>query len=233
MGYDGFDWADGDEIFEEAGPKSGGTQAYGALVELAQQQGRSAREMLAERGTTGYQCPLRLEDGAVEETPRFHDAEVAQATGGERGTFKTETGKAVFALGDWNDVVDRHESLAPRDGEVWVINRRDSRTWSGMIEDRRIGFRIEQMPENVIEIDPADAQESGVVDGDRVRIVGSRGAFTAVAEITDRLQPGVACAYFNYLGQVETAANNVVSETTDPINGMFSFKLGRGRIEKV
>lgn len=233
MGYDGFEWHDGDEIFDEAAPNSGGTQAYGALVEAAQSRGRSAREMLAERGTTGYQCPLRLEEGEIVETARFHDADVAQSTDGERGVFKTESGKAVFAIGDWNDVVDRQESLAPREGEVWVINRRDSRTWSAMIEDKRIAFRFDQMPENVIEIDPADAEVSGVTGGDRVRIVGPRGAFVAVAEVSERLQPGVACAYFNYLGEVANAANNVVSSTPDPINGMFSFKLGRGRIERI
>jgi arsenite oxidase large subunit len=233
MGYDGFDWPDADAIFEEAGPKSGGTQAYGALVEYAQQQGRRAREVLAEFGTRGVQCPVRLEDGVLQETARFHDADVAQATAGERGGFKTSSGKAMFAIGDWADVEDRQQSLEPGEGEVWVLNRRDSRTWSAMIEDRRIGQRIEQMPDNVLEISPADAQTYGVVDGDRVRVVGREGSFTAVAEVSDRLQPGVTCTYFNYLGEVATAANNVVSSEPDPINGMFSFKLGRGRIEKL
>ncbi|MGH1346762.1 MAG: arsenate reductase (azurin) large subunit [Nannocystales bacterium] len=232
MGYDGFDWATGDEIFEEAGPKSGGTQAYGALVEEAQRQGRPARDLLAERGTEGYQCPIYVEDGRLRETPRFHDAETAEQTAGDRGAFKTASGKAVFAIGDWNDVIDRHESLAPRDGELWVINRRDSRTWSAMIEDRRIAHRIEQMPENTLELNPIDAGAAGIADGDPVRVVGSHGSFSAVAILTDGLQPGVSCAYFNYLGELDTAANNVVSNTTDPINGMFSFKLGRGRIEK-
>lgn len=44
---------------------------------------------------------------------------------------------------------------------------------------------------------------------------------------------GVTCAYFNYRGQVHTTANNVVSNATDPTNGMYSFKLGRGTIEKL
>jgi len=233
MGYDGFDWADGDAIFEEAGPKSGGTQAFGALVEYAQRQGRPARAVLAEQGTRGLQCPLRLEGDTLEETPRFHDADVAEASAGERGAFKTDSGKAVFALGDWNDVVERQASLAPEEGEIWVLNRRDSRTWSAMIEDRRIEQRIEQMPDNILELDPSDADAYGVQDEDRVRVVGRQGSFEAVVEVSDQLQPGVACTYFNYLGEVSTAANNVVSNTPDPINGMFSFKLGRGRIEKI
>jgi len=244
MGYAGFDWSSSAEIFEEAAAVSGGTQAYGALVEHARAQGRSAHEVLAERGTDGYQCPLRLEDGAVIETPRFHDAVLAAQTGGERGAFGTSTGKAVFARGDWDDVVERQELLQPRDGELWVINRRDSRTWSAMVEDRRIRHRMEQMPDNLLEVSPQDAAALGLADGDSIKVRcdavtdptlapvrGMSGEFSAILEITDRMMPGVTCAYFNFGGSVAHAANNVVSNTTDPINGMYSFKLGRGRIE--
>ncbi len=246
MGYSGFDWANADEIFEEAAAVSGGTQAYDALVELARREGRPARELLADYGTRGVQCPLYLEDDQLQETKRFHDAEVAASSDGQRGGFKTSSGKAVFARGDWNDVVERQALLQPRDGEIWVVNRRDSRTWSAMIEDRRIPFRMAQMPEHAIELHPDDAAQRGLQAGDRVQVrndsvgapdqpatVGRRGAFTGVIEVSDRMAPGVACAYFNYLGEVATAANNVVSNSTDPINGMYSFKLGRGIIEKV
>jgi len=244
MGYAGFDWTRSAEVFEEAAAVSGGTQAYGALIEHARAQGRSAHDVLAERGTQGYQCPLRLEDGVVLETPRYHDAQVAAQTDGERGAFGTSTGKAVFARGDWDDVVPRQEMLQPRDGELWVINRRDSRTWSAMVEDRRIRHRMDQMPENVLEVSPQDAASLGLANGDPIKVVcaavpdldvaavpGMDGEFSAVVEISEDMLPGVTCAYFNYLGSVAHAANNVVSNTTDPINGMYSFKLGRGRIE--
>ncbi len=231
MGYAGFDWPDADAVFEEAASASGGSQAYEALVELARTRGRSARAELETHGTTGLQCPLRFEDGALQQTERLHDGAVAEATEGARGGFKTRSGQAMFALGDWNDVVDRHASLAPDEDELWIINRRDSRTWSAMIEDRRIEHRMAQMPAPVLELNPADATRAGVSEEDRVRIVGRRGSFEATVALTDALQQGVACAYFNYLGEVATAANNVVSDEPDPINGMFSFKLGRGRVE--
>lgn len=245
MGYEGFDWRNGDELFEEAAAVSGGTQAYGALIEQAQRLGRPAREVLADHGTTGLQCPLRFEDGQLHQTLRFHDADVAAATGGERGGFNTATGKAVFARGSWDDVEPRQSMLAPREGELWIVNRRDSRTWSAMIEDRRIPFRMAQLEDNVLEMSAEDANARALVDGDRIRIrapnvpdpeqpelAGREGVFSAVVMVTDRVLPGVACAYFNYLGEVATAANNVVSNRTDPINGMYSFKLGRGVVEK-
>ncbi|MEM7156113.1 MAG: arsenate reductase (azurin) large subunit [Myxococcota bacterium] len=246
MGYTGFEWGSSNEVFEEASAVSGGTQAYGALVEQAREQGRPAHDVLAEYGTSGLQCPLRLEDGVIQQTPRFHDAEVAEVTAGERGGFKTATGKAIFARGDWDDVVERQDMLAPRDGELWVINRRDSRTWSAMVEDERIAHRRMQMPYNVVELNAQDAAVLGIVSGDRIEVRNSdvvdpdlepmssaAGSFEAMAEISERLPAGVSCAYFNFLGDVSQAANNVVSNTTDPINGMYSFKLGRGHIAKL
>ncbi len=244
MGYDGFEWMSGDDIFEEAADVSGGTQAYGALVELAQRQGRPARRVLEDHGTTGLQCPLRLDGDQLQQTERYHDADTASSTDGERGAFGTRSGKALFARGSWADVLPRQELLAPRPGELWVINRRDSRTWSAMIEDRRIRPRMDQMSDNVLEVNPTDAERLGLDSGRRVRVRchavsdpafaavrGLDGVFEAVVEVSDRLQTGVTCAYFNYFGEVTSAANNTVSNTTDPINGMYSFKLGRGVLE--
>ncbi|MCH9682155.1 MAG: molybdopterin-dependent oxidoreductase [Deltaproteobacteria bacterium] len=242
MGYSGFDWPDADALFEEAVGGSSGTQACAALVEHAQSMGVPARQLLAEHGTRGLQCPLHLEDGELRQTPRFHDADVFEETAGERGGFRTSTGKAIFALGRWDDAVERQEQLAPRDGELWVINRRDSRTWSGMIEDRRIRHRMAQGIVNAVEMHPSDAAARGLSHGDRIRVtcasvvsapVAVDGAFEGVVEISDRVQAGVTCAYFNYFGEVSMAANSVVSNTTDPINGMFSFKLGRGMFERL
>jgi len=58
----------------------------------------------------------------------------------------------------------------------------------------------------------------------------TQGYFEAVAVVTDRVRPGVACAYFNFGGDPITAANNAVSNSTEDITNKHSFKLGRGRI---
>ncbi len=246
MGYAGFDWETAAEVFTEAAQASSGVSDYKALVEHAASMNRSAHEVLAEYGTKGLQCPLRMEGGELRETLRVHDAQVWEDTDGERGRFNTRSGKALFVHGSWDDAVERQEALAPREGELWVINRRDSRVWSGMIEDRRIPQRMAQMPENVLEMNVEDAAPLLLRDGDRVlvrtdhvsvteggwRVSGSSG-FYATVEVSECMAAGVTCAYFNYLGDVQQTANNVVSNTTDPINGMYSFKLGRGVVEKV
>lgn len=226
MGYEGFDWPSSEAIFVEAAEQArGSAHDYSGLVELAEETGESAYALLAARGTTGLQCPAIAVNGEITQTVRLHDAAA------DRG-FKTAGGKAMFVEGSWDDVVDRHASLLPAAGELWIINRRDSRTWSAMIEDVRIPVRLEQMPEHRLEIHPDDAAQAGVADGDPMRVVTGDLEFEARAELTDRLLPGVACAYFNYTGSLRTAANNAVADSTDPISGLYAFKLGRGRVER-
>lgn len=67
MGYSGFDWADGNAVFEEAAARSRNTEHdYWELVALAREQGRRAHELLEDLGTTGIQCPIKRKDDTLE-----------------------------------------------------------------------------------------------------------------------------------------------------------------------
>ena len=74
MGFDGFDWADSNAVFEEAAARSaGGVHDYAALVELARSKGMRGHDLLRELGTTGIQCPITLESGELAGTVRIHE----------------------------------------------------------------------------------------------------------------------------------------------------------------
>ena len=104
MGYDGFDWQDSNEVFEEASEASRGTvHDYAALVEVARSQGKTGHQFLRELGTTGIQCPIKLENGRLAGTTRLH------AKG-----FSTASGKAIFTKGDWNNVEPFQRQFAPQ-----------------------------------------------------------------------------------------------------------------------
>jgi arsenite oxidase large subunit len=236
MGYEGFDWRSGSAIFEEAAPRSeGGPHAYQALIEYARDNATNAREVLRDRGTTGFQCPLYYEEGAIKETPRYHDAET------KRG-FSTPSGRAHFVGVRWREVETRQAELAPPAGELWVINRRASTNWSSLVEDLRNPFRVEQLPVNYLELHPDDASRLGISDGDPVMVENDAvtepspwtdtrtGQFEAVALISDRMRKGTSCAYFNFGGDPALAANSVVPNSTEPITNKQAFKLGRGRV---
>ena len=237
MGFEGFDWSGSKELFERAAAASDGPHQFQALVEYAAANNKSARDVLREAGTTGYQCPLSLDNGKIKETERYHDAETGRG-------FSTTTGKALFISVWWSDVKARQNRLKPRANELWVVNRRNASNWSALIEDLRIPFRVEQMPNNVLEIHTDDAARLGIEHGTPVVVETAGvisesewayalqdGRFEAVACVTDNIRPGVTCSYFNYGGDPATAANNAVSNDIDPITNKHSYKLGRGIVK--
>ena len=235
MGFEGFDWADSNEIFEEAAERSGGGRRdYVALVEKARADGRRAHDLLRDYGTQGLQTPLKLVDGELEETVRLH-ADLS---------FKSDSGKANFVLPDWDAVAERNSVLAPstEEGELWVLNGRINAIWNNMFDFARREITTERWPMNFLEISQADADERGIESGDLLSIESShvrdqlgnetRGGFTAVAYITDTVQPGTTFTYFLYPG---SPSNTVTPGDSDlqPINRRYNFKLGRGTVTKI
>ena len=232
MGYEGFDWADTNEVFEEAAPKSsGGRRDFAALVEKAQADGVRAHDLLRTYGTTGLQTPLKLENGELVETVRLH----------ENLKFKSESGKANFVFADWDAVSDRNTQLAPDPAkdEVWVLNGRINAVWNNMSDFRRRATSKERWPSNFLEINPADAVDWGIVNGDLLSIESDEvldqlgrkttGVFTAVAYISDIVPTGVTYTYFLFPG---SPANNVTSadSSMQPTSLRYNFKLGKGKI---
>ena len=235
MGFDGFDWADSNAVFEESAPRSGGSRKdYRALVEKARREGVRAHDLLAEHGTTGLQAPLGLDGDRITETVRLH----------EDLRFKSDSGRANFVLPDWSAVRNRNRVLAPRPekGEVWVLNGRVNALWNNLSDFSRRQLSNDRWPLNPIEINPLDARRWGIGAGDLVSVecdsvldqVGERtsGGFTAVAYPTDAVPPGVTFTYFLFPG---SPSNNVVPADTSlqPLSLRYPFKLGRGTIRRL
>jgi len=232
MGFEGFDWADTNEIFEEAAPKSsGGRRNFAALVEKAQADGVRGHDLLRTYGTTGLQTPLSLEGGELIETPQLH-ADLQ---------FKSDSGKANFVFADWDAVQERNAILGPDEskGEVWVLNGRINAAWNNFFDHARRQNTVERWPANFLEIHPADAAERGIVNGDLLSIESddvrdqlgrsTSGGFTAVAYVSDIVPPGVTFTYFLFPG---SPANSVVSADTSlqPLSLRYNFKFGKGTI---
>ncbi|MBQ10081.1 MAG: hypothetical protein CMJ45_00825, partial [Planctomyces sp.] len=233
MGFDGFDWQDSNDVCEEASQRSAGSvHDYVALVDLARSQGKRGHELLRELGTTGIQCPIKLENGSLVGTPRLH-----------QDSFGTKSGKAVFPRGDWSNVEPFQQQFAPQGDELWVTNMRTNEHWQSQSDDMRIPYRWERFPANILEINPADAVARGIESGDWVEVKNDNvltqtGAshsakFKAVAYVTDQVAAGVTCSYFLFgQGRLDMAANSVTPGITDPINNRYRYKLGKGVVEK-
>ncbi len=233
MGYEGFDWADGSALLEEAaGYSQGSRRDFSELPAAAQAQGKSIYDLLREMGNEGIQTPARTIDGKLTPTRRLH-ADLR---------FKTTSTKANFVRADWQAVAARNAALAPRDDELWVTNSRVNHLWNNMSDFTRRAYAIRRWPANFLEIHPDDAAARGIANGDLLRIenddvadqVGGTiaASFEAVAYVSDIVPAGLTNTYVCYPGSY---GNSVTSgdATLQPLTARYVFKLGRGRIVRV
>lgn len=86
-----------------------------------------------------------------------------------------------------------------------------------------------------VTVHPADAAARGITDGTRVRVSNDRGAFEAVAEVSDRVRPGVAAAPKGHWAKFHGGANvnATVAERDSDLGGGAVFHDNRVEIAPV
>jgi formate dehydrogenase major subunit len=85
-----------------------------------------------------------------------------------------------------------------------------------------------QMPEGYVEINPQDAAEKGIADGDEVSVASRRGEITAKAMLTDRVKPGMVFLPFHFS---ESSANVLTNPALDPVCKIPEYKVCAVRIQ--
>lgn len=196
MGFDGYDWVDGNAVFEEAARFSrGDVLDYYPLVWQAKQKGRKGHDALRDLGTTGIQCPVRLEAGKLVGTARLHDSTLALGTPEGPTThakwltaFNTHSGKALLVKSPWEWFAEFFERIRPNreKGEFWVTCGRINEVWQSAFDDLRKPYIAARWPGNFVEIHPDDAQPYKIESGDLVRLTNNdvliqTGGFNRVA----------------------------------------------------
>jgi len=242
MGYDGFDWENSNEIFEEAAASSEGAQNdYTALVELAREEGKTGHEKLREFGTTGIQTPIRRDGDELVGTSRVHTTEEDHlAPEGERG-FSTASGNAIFPRGDFRHDQEFWEEVRP-DGtdEFWLIDGRFNMDWQSKFDDVRKVYNAQRMPKHAMLIHPDDATEKGIEMADWVRIESEvqtqledetyQAAISALAYVTDEVPRGIL---FDYFLTKSNPSNSFTHGQTDDISNFYRFKTKSVSIERL
>lgn len=85
-------------------------------------------------------------------------------------------------------------------------------------------------PEERIELNPADAKELGVADGDFIKLSTRRGKTVARAWVTERVAPKSVFSTFHYW---EANCNELTNAAAlDPICGIPEYKVSAARVEK-
>ena len=84
--------------------------------------------------------------------------------------------------------------------------------------------------EDVLEIHPHDAEDRGIVEGDRVAIESRAGETVLRATVTDRIQPGVVYTTFHF---PECGSNVLTTDNTDWATDCPEYKVTAVQVRKV
>jgi formate dehydrogenase alpha subunit len=85
-------------------------------------------------------------------------------------------------------------------------------------------------PEAVVEINPDDASQLGIAQGDKVKVGSRRGEVVTKAKVTEALPPGVVFMTFHF---AESAANVLTNPKLDPVSKIPELKVSAVRVEKL
>ncbi len=180
MGFEGYDWEDDNDVFEEAARFSrGGVLEYNVLVWRARQMGMKAHDLLRTLGTEGIQTPIRWVKGEMVGTERLHDSTLE--LGSPEGPtvhskwlthFKSHSGKALLIKSPWELFSDFYERATPdpAKGEFWLTTGRINEVWQSAFDDVRKPYILNRWPDTWVEIHPDDAAVYGIESGDEVRL---------------------------------------------------------------
>jgi len=84
-------------------------------------------------------------------------------------------------------------------------------------------------PHELAEINPHDARELGLSEGDMVRVTSRRGSITSRVTVTGRVPIGTVFMTFHYK---ESPVNELTNSAADPVTKTAEFKVCAVRIEK-
>ncbi|MCP4701527.1 MAG: arsenate reductase (azurin) large subunit [Gammaproteobacteria bacterium] len=186
MGFEGYDWKEANDVFEESCRFSRGSRTdYNVVRTVAMRKGMKAHEFLRTFGTTGLQCPLLLDGEKILETKRQHDFNRTDIpeTGPEGVSvskknihaFKSHTAKLNLLKTPWSAWSDFYDFMQPKGDELWVTNGRINEVWqSGFDDMERRPYIQQRWPANFLEIHPDDAAKRGIESGDMVTVESHR-----------------------------------------------------------
>ncbi|MFZ0014114.1 MAG: molybdopterin dinucleotide binding domain-containing protein, partial [Acidimicrobiia bacterium] len=143
----------------------------------------------------------------------------------------TPSGKVELARDELLADVDRLRtaSMAPSDGDLVLIGRRDVRSNNSWMHN--VDVLVRGKERCTLQINPADAAHIGVLAGGRVKISSASGLLVAPVEITDDIMRGVVSLPHGWGHDMEGSELSVASHSagvnsnvlatgeTDPLSG--------------
>lgn len=145
--------------------------------------------------------------------------------------FYTPTGRAqIHAVNDGNksEATDAAFPFILTTGRI-----RDQ--WHTMTKTGKVNKLKSHLPDSFVEIHPDDAKKQGIADLDLVVLTSKRGQVRVKATLTDSICKGVVFLPMHWgkiLGNDLNRANNLTSDSVDPVSKEPDFKYCAVRVEK-
>jgi nitrate reductase NapA len=114
----------------------------------------------------------------------------------------------------------------------WLNTGRVIEHWHTGSLTRRVPILHNAMPESYVEINPEDAADLGVVNGDKVKIVSRRGSVVMKASINGRAVPPRGMVFVPFFDE-SYKINEVTLDAFCPISKQPDYKKCAVRLEKV
>ncbi|MBW9092906.1 molybdopterin-dependent oxidoreductase [Microbacterium jejuense] len=226
MGYDDFDFASSEAVFDEIrrfwNPQTG-WDLRGVTYERLR---RSPVQWPAPPDDAEARHPIRYRNDGISQTLHVEaDGTVPLLA------FATPSRRAQFLARPHLDPAE-----LPDDDYPWVLNTgRLPHHWHTLTKTGRVDKLARLHPGPFVEINPVDAELHGIGDGDQVEVSSRRGRVVLPAVVTDRVQQGGLFAPFHWNdehGEYVTV-NAVTSDAVDPLSAQPEFKYAAVSVRRV
>jgi formate dehydrogenase major subunit/formate dehydrogenase alpha subunit len=178
------------------------------IADLTPSYGGINYERLDEGGLQ-WPCPL----GDYPGTPILHV-----------GVFSRGKGK-FFPL-EYKPPMEQPDSDYPL---VLTMERSLYQFHTGTMTRKSKGLNLLE-PEELVQINPEDAQQLDIADGERVRVLSRRGEVKAKVRVTEASPVGVVTMSFHF---TETRTNILTNPALDPVSKIPELKVAAVRVEKL
>jgi formate dehydrogenase alpha subunit len=95
---------------------------------------------------------------------------------------------------------------------------------------RRSPSLVREIDRAFVEVNPADASELGIRDGEAVKVSSRRGSVEVNAKVTEKVGKGIIFMPFHF---AEAAANTLTNSALDPVSKIPELKVCAASIEKL
>jgi NADPH-dependent sulfite reductase flavoprotein alpha-component len=226
MGFeDGFSYSSAEEVFEEIRRAWNPATGYDLRGVTYDRLRETPVQWPAPPGS-GERNPIRyLNDGSGQAALPREDGS------GPRPAFATPDGRAVFFPRPHLPAAELPDDTFP-----YVLNTgRVQHQWHTLTKTAKIAKLNKLNPGPFVEINPADAAEHGIGEGDLVAVSSRRGRAVLPAVVTDRVMPGNLFAPFHWndLFGEYLSVNAVTSDAVDPISFQPELKVCAVSLAKI